>query len=314
MNGRETETWLPIAIGTTFVIAACGADAPSARGGDPVLAELDRLVAADAAPRFAATLRRHDSEDLSEGSSGRRTYADQEFRRIVPGLEKDALALERLLHATMIGGGCQLDGRYDGVEYDDFERQRVALFGGVDPIDRSRELLAGDRLPIVDEAGLWGEFVVVVREPGEPGRYELDRSAGGERDAIGAFTVDVPGDEFPGIGQIVLPVADVLDAAAVVADEQGQVPIDVTLRWIPGARSDARFNVSYEVHDERGELYINCWTRDDGEFTLPEGTRARLPETLTSIVDIDLERQVVEMRAVGDAVVFVFAESAADLL
>ena len=211
----------------------------------------------------------------------------------------------RRLDAMVIEDACVIGGRYDGVEYDDVEQVFIDVFGDVvDPGGLPfRSSGAGERLSVIDEAGLWGELVLEEADGPFP-YYNLDLPDGPRRDAVGALSIDVPGGNgFPGIGPVALPAVETLEAEPLETDGAGRAPIEAMARWTPGSGDRGVMFFEYEIYDEAGELAIECVTADDGDFTLPDATLARLPDTLRSLDGLYLSRERQDLRLAGDVLV-----------
>ena len=274
-----------------------GADPGAADGSartPSVLADLDRLIADADAYRFVADVHRGDAS-FADGERTRvGTDISAVFRRATDGNAAALLAEVRQAYADATEEGCRIDGRVDGVDFDDS--------GPVEDSDFAEYVRAGDALPVSDEAGALGALVAfdggdeVVEDP----YYEWDLPDGLDNiDVIGAIGVDVPGDVFPGLGTLTLP-AVTLDGVAADA-----MTVDAPIRWTPSEEED-RTLVVMEVRgddDADGILVIECVTDDDGSFVLPDATLARLPASVTGFVGYGVERTRHRVVGIGEAVV-----------
>ena len=268
------------------------------------LADLDALIAnADAYLYVAEVLREDGGSSTLDGSAAEPLVTDlfASFERATVGDMAVRLTETRdaLVERTTIG--CTIDGRYDGVSFDDTpdEEDADSAF--------SEYVSAGDELPVSDGTRALGALrpgQASTDVPDDGPHYEWELPNEVDRTTLGTLSVEVPGDVFPGLGTLALS-----ETPLVGLTSDGPLTVESTVHWEPTDESGTiviGLDLAGEGVSEDGErdrLEIQCITADDGEFRLPDATLARLPEAVDDVQTLSVERTRIDVVPMGEAIV-----------
>lgn len=159
-------------------------------------------------------------------------------------------------------------------------------------------LNAGDVLVLSSPAGTWltlprsEQFGFIIYMP---------ENEGLPLPVPSNLVLDVPGADFPAFSNVAVP--DVTPLTGVVTDGSS------TFRWNAGAGDPSVF-VTIDVIDFTGGANftsVNCFARDDGEFTLPADIQAELGADFSGFPELD--RVGANLVQQGNSLLFVSSTS-----
>jgi len=178
-------------------------------------------------------------------------------------VEIDFLQLESPIPDT-ISSKINLDVCSAETGFDDSQYSVINLNGPLRSID---SLSAGEVITISSE---YGTFINLQKEQ-DSNRITYYDSLAQSPDGL-SLIVDIPGDQFPSVQNLALPVFDA--SFTNVAQQLLELQTDNSIRW--SARNPSEFDISAvilflfrfdpAILDVR---VITCYAKDDGEFTIP---------------------------------------------
>lgn len=175
------------------------------------------------------------------------------------------------------------------------------------PIDTDVEfssVSAGEVLPLTSAAGTYVQlmrddqfgFVIYTSDP-----ETITGSIPSQ------LSVNIPGDVFPGFGDVSIPTVETLNVTSPLAG--AAVTPSTTFSWTPGSNPDGFVVISVTSFSGGSFLDIDCEVADDGQFSFPAATQAEVGAGFTSSF-YDIERIAFSLTQQGNAVLLVSSSSA----
>lgn len=286
------------------LISACGDGGGSEdrKVGDAKIGIDGPSYAFDSWTKDAATitsyayLSRYDGRTLTDPTRNVATRIDVSFERAPAANVALLESLRDGILATRSDIVCKLDGRYDGIDYNDYTSDDIAG----EPTD------AGAHIALADTLGFFASLT--LDSPDANGYYnpyyEISQPDNARRAASGTirFTIDGNTDGDLALGEVDLPDALPLTSLAYPVDADKGMPLEATVTWDPG-NGDGIVSVSMGAFDERGHLGIKCRGPDNGAFALPTHVREQLPTDFTHSERVSVFREETRIQRIANTLV-----------
>ena len=124
------------------------------------------------------------------------------------------------------------------------------------------------------------------------------------------LALDIPGDEFPPISGVNIPVVESLVTAADYANMA--ITTETQFNWTAGSNANAMIYINFDNYSDDLGLFeykrIECLVKDDGAFSLPEQTKTVM-RTRSGFSGAKIGRIVMSTVKQGNAVLMLTARS-----
>ena len=163
---------------------------------------------------------------------------------------------------------------------------------------------AGEVLPISSSAGT---YIQLMRQTFSGFTFYTAEPETVPGPIPAQLSIDIPGDVFPAVANLTLPVVETFVISAPMAGQP--ITPSTTFSWTAGSNPGAFISISAASISSTGDfLIVDCEVADDGEFNFPAATQAAMGAEFVSAT-ADYERDATTVIQQGNVLLVLTASS-----